>query len=55
MLNIIRKIFFAVILLRVIAMVAEVAHGPLKAIGIIALLFCGIRMVFSKETDGSEE
>ena len=53
MVNIIRKVFFAVILLRVIAMIAEVAHGPVKIIGIVALLFCGIRMVFSKETDGN--
>ena len=52
MLKVIRKIFFAIVLLRVIAMVADVAHGPVKVIGIVALLFCGIRMVFSKDTDG---
>lgn len=55
MLNTIRKIFFAVILLRVITMIAEVFHGPLKVVGIVALLFCGTRMMFTKEYDGSEE
>lgn len=55
MLNMIRKIFFVVILLRVTTMIAEVIHGPLKVVGIVALLFCGTRMVFTKEHDGSEE
>ncbi len=51
MLKIIGKIILAVILLRIITMVGLVAHGPMKAIIIIALLVLGARMVFSKNTD----
>ncbi len=55
MFNTIRKIFFAVVLLRVIAMVGNVIHGPMKSIIIIILLVLGARMVFSKRTDNEDD
>lgn len=51
MFKVIRKIFFAVVLLRLFSMVGDVVHGPMKTFICIALLVCGIRMIFSKEED----
>lgn len=55
MFNIIRKVFFAVVLMRVIAMVGNVLHGPMKGIIIIILLVLGARMVFSKKTNTEDD
>lgn len=52
MFNIIRKVFIIVVLLRVLVMVADVAHGPVRIITIFCLIICGIRFIFSKESDG---
>ncbi len=51
MFKVISKIFFIVILMRIITMVGNVAHGPMKSIIIIALLVLGLRMVFSKKAE----
>lgn len=54
MFNILKKIIIAILLLRILAMIANVMHGPMRAIVVVALLFCGIRFVFSKDTDGGK-
>ena len=54
MFKVIRKIFFAVVLLRLFSMVGDVVHGPMKTFICIALLVCGIRMIFSKDADESD-
>ena len=51
MFKIIRKIFFVLVILRIIAMAANVADGPMKAMLILGLLVLGGRMVFAKDTD----
>lgn len=55
MFNTISKIFCAVVLLRIIAMVGDVIHGPMKSIIVIILLVLGARMVFSKKDDSEDE
>jgi hypothetical protein len=54
MFNVIRKIFFAVVILRIIATMNRF-DGPFKYIAIIALLFLGIRMVFAKRADPDDD
>lgn len=50
MLNIIKKIILVVILLRVLAVLANATTGLAKTIAIIGILICGIRAVFSKDS-----
>ena len=50
MFKVISKIFFALVILRVIAAMNRF-DGPFKYIAIIALLVLGIRTVFAKNTD----
>lgn len=54
MLKIIRKVFFALVILRLLAIGNELPSGPLKGIFIISMLILGVRMLFSKKTDGKD-
>lgn len=51
MFKIIKKIVLVVILMRVLAVLAGATPGIARTIAIIGILFCGIRVVFSKDTD----
>lgn len=50
MLKIIRKVFFALVILRLLAIGNDLPSGPLKGIFIISMLILGVRMLFSKKT-----
>lgn len=51
MFKIIKKIVLVVILMRVLAVLAGATSGIARTIAIIGILFCGIRAVFSNDTD----
>ena len=54
MFKVISKIFFALVILRVIAAMNRF-DGPFKYIAIIAMLVLGIRMVFAKRADPDDD
>ena len=54
MFKVISKVFFALVILRVIAAMNRF-DGPLKYIAIIALLVLGIRTLFGKRTDPDDD
>lgn len=51
MLNIIRKVFFAIVTLRMTTVVMTHFNGLLGAIVAITILALGFRMVFSRNTE----
>ena len=54
MLNVIRKVFFALVIMRLLVIGKDLPSGPVKGIFIIGMLVLGVRMLFSKETDGED-
>ena len=51
MFKIIRKVFLAVVLLRLLAIGNNLPAGPVKLIFIIGILILGVRTLFAKTTD----
>ena len=51
MFKIIKKVFFVLVIMRLLSMGANLPNGPLKGIFIIAMLVLGVRTVFAKDTD----
>ena len=51
MFKIIQKVFFALVIMRLLSMGANLPNGPLKGIFIIAMIVLGVRTVFAKDTD----
>ena len=55
MFNIIRKIFLVVIFVRVLAVLANASSGPAKTIAILGIVVLGVRELFSRNTDKSND
>lgn len=55
MFKIIRKIILVAILVRVLAVLANVTPGPAKTIAIVCIVVLGVRELLSRNTDKSNE
>lgn len=52
MFKIIQKVFFALVIMRLLAIGNNLPSGPVKLIFILGLLILGVRTIFAKNTDG---
>ena len=55
MFNIIRKIILVVILVRVLAVLANATSGPAKTIAILGIAVLGVRELLSRNADKSND